>query len=108
MGLQPAHADADWDRYADSAYQYCDAVILGEFLGQSVGEAKTLIGLGASHRAHAIPDFVGSRTLGSMAAELTLCCRQRDVQSLHHIPRIRAVHHFRVSRSNGIRYRCAL
>lgn len=44
MGLQPAYADADWDRYADSAYQYCDAVILGEFWGQSVGEAKTLIG----------------------------------------------------------------
>lgn len=40
----PALADDDWDRYADSGYQYCDAVMLGAQWGQSVDEAKATIG----------------------------------------------------------------
>lgn len=39
-----AFADADWDRYLSSGYEYCDAVILGAFWGESVEDAKTTIG----------------------------------------------------------------
>jgi len=39
-----AFADADWDRYANSGYEYCDAVILGAYWRQSVGDAKATIG----------------------------------------------------------------
>lgn len=39
-----AYADADWDRYANSGYEYCDAVILGAYWRQSVDEAKATIG----------------------------------------------------------------
>jgi hypothetical protein len=41
---QPALADADWDRYADSGYAYCDATILASMWGMSVEEAKSTIG----------------------------------------------------------------
>jgi hypothetical protein len=44
MGVQPALADANFDRYAASGYVYCDAVILGSYWGESVDEAKATIG----------------------------------------------------------------
>ncbi len=44
LSAQPAVADADIDRYVDSGYSYCDAVILGAFWGESVDDAKSTIG----------------------------------------------------------------
>jgi hypothetical protein len=39
-----AQASPDWDRYASSGYEYCDAVILGAHWGESVNQAKVTIG----------------------------------------------------------------
>jgi hypothetical protein len=39
-----AYADADFQRYANSGYTYCDAVILGGYWGQSADSAKATVG----------------------------------------------------------------
>lgn len=44
LAAPTAQANDDWTRYAESGLQYCDAVILGQFWGESVDEAKATIG----------------------------------------------------------------
>lgn len=56
-----AVASYEWDLYASSGYEYCDAVILGDWWGESVDDAKVTIGrkLGWGN-AHIVESDLGS------------------------------------------------
>lgn len=43
-GTPPALANNEWDLYASSGYEYCDAVMLGAVWGEAVDDAKMTIG----------------------------------------------------------------
>lgn len=62
----PAFADGDWERYANSDYSYCDAVILGAYWSESVDEAKVTIGrkLGWGNAAIVASDIDTARRQG--------------------------------------------
>lgn len=44
LSVQPAMADDELDRFFSAGYTYCDAVVLGQFWGESGYEAKITVG----------------------------------------------------------------